>query len=91
MTINLGSGRCGWRPAVTDLPGDTEFFKTLISGYPSGDKRLTFVQMEALTELPAKYEWDFVYLGMTNHPFIKANYPPHGEFMCDRLPFSDVR
>eukprot|EP00957_Ditylum_brightwellii_P071780 5456359-Ditylum_brightwellii.AAC.1 len=33
--------------------------------------------MEALTGLPAKDEWDFQYLGITNHPFIKANYPHH--------------
>jgi len=52
-------------------------FKTLIAGYPSGDKRLTFVQMEALTGLSARDEWDFAHLGPTNQPFIKANYPHH--------------
>ena len=25
----------------------------------------------------AKDEWDFKYQGMSNHPFIKANYPHH--------------
>ena len=49
----------------------------MVAGYPSGDKRLTFVQMEALTGLAAKDEWDFAYLGITNEPFIKANYPHH--------------
>lgn len=33
--------------------------------------------MEALTGWPAKDEWDFEYLGDSNHPFIKANYPHH--------------
>ena len=33
--------------------------------------------MEALTGLPAKDEWDFKHLGITNEPFIKANYPHH--------------
>jgi hypothetical protein len=35
------------------------------------------MQMEALTGWPAKDEWDFEYLGDSNHPFIKANYPHH--------------
>eukprot|EP00986_Skeletonema_menzelii_P013972 scaffold8686_cov122-Skeletonema_menzelii.AAC.2 len=50
---------------------------TVIAGFPSGDKRMIFVQMEALTGWPAKDEWDFEHLGMSNHPFIKANYPHH--------------
>ena len=25
----------------------------------------------------AKDEWDFKFLGLSNHPFIKANYPHH--------------
>mmetsp|Transcript_2513 Transcript_2513/g.5578 ORF Transcript_2513/g.5578 Transcript_2513/m.5578 type:complete len:397 (+) Transcript_2513:640-1830(+) len=36
--------------------------------------------MEALAGWPAKDEWDFAYLGMSNHPFIKANYPHHVGF-----------
>lgn len=40
-------------------------------------QRMTFMQMEALTGWPAKDEWDFEYLGDSNHPFIKANYPHH--------------
>ena len=38
---------------------------------------LDSLQMEALTGWPAKDEWDFEHLGMSNHPFIKANYPHH--------------
>mmetsp|Transcript_4218 Transcript_4218/g.6434 ORF Transcript_4218/g.6434 Transcript_4218/m.6434 type:complete len:324 (+) Transcript_4218:348-1319(+) len=33
--------------------------------------------MEALTGWAAKDEWDFQFLGMSNEPFIKANYPHH--------------
>ncbi len=29
------------------------------------------------TGWPAKDEWDFEHIGMSNHPFIKANYPHH--------------
>mmetsp|Transcript_12781 Transcript_12781/g.27178 ORF Transcript_12781/g.27178 Transcript_12781/m.27178 type:complete len:443 (+) Transcript_12781:230-1558(+) len=38
---------------------------------------MIFVQMEALTGWAAKDEWDFEFLGYTNNPFIKANYPHH--------------
>lgn len=38
---------------------------------------MVFIQMESLTGWPAKDEWDFEYLGDSNHPFIKANYPHH--------------
>jgi hypothetical protein len=38
---------------------------------------MIYIQMEALTGWPAKDEWDFEYLGDSNHPFIKANYPHH--------------
>ena len=53
----------------------------MVAGYPSGDKRLTFVQMEALTGLSARDEWDFEYLGQTNQPFIKANYVSDSTFI----------
>ena len=36
--------------------------------------------MEALSGMPAKDELNFAYIGMSNHPFIKANYPHHEEF-----------
>ena len=58
MSINLGGGQCLWTPPIYDVP-DQKFAKTLIVGYPSGDKRLTYVQMEALTGLSARDEWDF--------------------------------
>jgi hypothetical protein len=33
--------------------------------------------MSTLVHEAAKDEWDFWGLGMSNHPFIKANYPHH--------------
>lgn len=36
---------------------------------------MTYVQMEALSGLPSKDDWDFVYNGYSNAPFIKTNYP----------------
>ncbi len=77
LSISYGDGTCKWQPPAYDVPDEIDFYKTMVVGYPSGDKRLTFVQMEALTGWPAKDEWDFKYLGMSNHPFIKANYPHH--------------
>jgi len=77
MSVDLGGGNCIWTPPEYDVPEELNFHKTIIAGFPSGDKRMIFVQMEALTGWPAKDEWDFEYLGMSNHPFIKANYPHH--------------
>ena len=62
LSIYLGDGQCKWTPPTYDVPEDINFTKTLIAGFPSGDKRLTFVQMEALTGLSARDEWDFAYL-----------------------------
>jgi len=76
VSLYLGNGRCKWTPPSYDPP-EGEFHKTLIVGYPSGDKRLTYIQMEALTGLTAKDEWEFDYFGITNYPFIKSNYPHH--------------
>ena len=58
-----------------DVPTDINFHKTVIAGYPSGDKRMILMQMEALTGWPTKDETDLLGSGMSNHPFIKANYP----------------
>mmetsp|Transcript_3245 Transcript_3245/g.4737 ORF Transcript_3245/g.4737 Transcript_3245/m.4737 type:complete len:430 (+) Transcript_3245:188-1477(+) len=77
LSLYLGDGKCIWQPPIYDVPENITFTKTLIAGFPSGDKRLTFVQMEALTGLSARDEWDFAFLGPTNQPFIKANYPHH--------------
>ena len=62
LSIYLGNGNCEWTPPTYDVPDNINFTKTLIAGFPSGDKRLTFVQMEALTGLSARDEWDFAYL-----------------------------
>jgi len=50
-TNDLGGGKCKWGPPNYDVPPkeEVQFHKTLIAGYPSGDKRMIFVQMEALT------------------------------------------
>ena len=81
LSLNLGNGTCEWKAAIqhydNGFPHDTEFKKTIIAGYPGGDKRLTFLQLEALSGLSARDEWDFKFLGATNQPFIKANYPHH--------------
>jgi len=77
LSIDLGGGNCKWTPPTYDVDEELDFHKTLIAGFPSGDKRMIFLQMEALTGLPTKDEWDFEFLGMSNHPFIKANYPHH--------------
>ncbi|KAL7541756.1 hypothetical protein ACHAWF_007010 [Thalassiosira exigua] len=77
LSLDLGGGNCKWEPPSYEVPETIEFHKTLVAGYPSGDKRMAYLQMEALSGWPAKDEWDFLGLGMSNHPFIKANYPHH--------------
>ncbi len=81
LSLHYGNGTCEWRPAIqwTDngFPSDTTFTKSIIAGYPSGDKCLTYLQLEGLTGLSARDEWDFKFLAHTNQPFIKANYPHH--------------
>ena len=95
-----GPDACRWEaPADPSLlEGKTWAKKTLIAGFPSCDKRMTFAQMEALTGWPARDEWDFctehsygrnenrVTLplpgGYTNHPFIKSNFPHHEGKWC---------
>mmetsp|Transcript_10017 Transcript_10017/g.18259 ORF Transcript_10017/g.18259 Transcript_10017/m.18259 type:complete len:596 (+) Transcript_10017:38-1825(+) len=77
LSLDLGNGNCKWQPPTYDVPESIDFHKTIIAGFPSGDKRMIFIQMEALAGWPAKDEWDFEYKGITNHPFIKANYPHH--------------
>eukprot|EP00956_Cyclotella_meneghiniana_P001989 scaffold2242_cov57-Cyclotella_meneghiniana.AAC.3 len=77
LSLSLGGGDCLWQPPIQEVPTTIDFYKTAVVGFPSGDKRMTFMQMEALTGWPAKDEWDFEYLGDSNHPFIKANYPHH--------------
>ena len=81
LSLNFGNGTCEWVAAIqyddNGFPTNQEFHKTIIAGYPGGDKRITFTQLEGLTGLSARDEWEFAFLGMTNQPFIKANYPHH--------------
>jgi hypothetical protein len=46
---------------------------------------MAYVQMEALSAgLPSKDDWDFVFNGYSNAPFIKTNYPhPSGVWSWD--------
>lgn len=74
-SIYHGDGRCSWTPPEYDPPANLTYHKTLIAGFPGGEKRLTFALMEALTGLSTRDEWDFEYFGDSNNPFIKANYP----------------
>ena len=74
---NNGSEECLglWEPANHEIPEDIEWFRTLVVGFPSGDKRLAFMQLEGLTKWAARDEWAYEAFGMTNNPFIKSNYP----------------
>ena len=49
LSLDLGGGNCKWQPPQYDVPEDIDFHKTIIAGFPSGDKRMIFIQMEALT------------------------------------------
>lgn len=75
LSIDLGGGTCEWQPPRYFIPEDEQWDKTLIVGFPSGDKRLVFLQMEALTGWTTEDEWAFTIGNLTNHPFIKSNYP----------------
>jgi len=77
LSLDLGGGACEWEPPEYNIPNNIDFFKTLIAGFPSCDKRMTFIQMEALTGWAAVDEWDLYQVGYTNNPFIKSNYPHH--------------
>jgi len=77
LSVDHGDGTCKWMPPAYEIPEFLNFYKTIIAGYPSGDKRLAYMQLEGLTGWSAKDEWDFEFLGMSNHPFIKVNYPHH--------------
>ncbi|KAL7539020.1 hypothetical protein ACHAXR_008974 [Thalassiosira sp. AJA248-18] len=79
-SLHLGGGDCKWQPPRQMVPDDIDFYKTLVTGFPSGDMRMIWLQMEALAGWPTKDEWSFAYGGMSNHPFIKANYPHHEGF-----------
>jgi len=76
-SLNLGGGACQWQPPAYEVPKDLDFYKTFIAGFPSGDKRMAYLQMEALAGFSTKDEWDFENSGISNHPFIKGNYPHH--------------
>ena len=61
----------------TEIPTDVEFKNTIIVGYPGADKRTVLRQMEAMTTLSGRDSWDLAFLGLTDQPFIKTNYPHH--------------
>ena len=60
LSIHLGGGDCAYRPAIQwydeGFPTYGKLWKTIVAGYPSGDKRLTFLQLEGLTGLSARDE-----------------------------------
>ncbi|KAL7502350.1 hypothetical protein ACHAXN_000325, partial [Cyclotella atomus] len=75
LSVDLGDGACKWTEPMREVPEELDLWKTLLVGFPSGDKRMAWVQMEALSGLPSKDDWDFVFNGYSNAPFIKTNYP----------------
>jgi len=75
LSISYGDGKCLWQPPHYNVPADLDWVRTLVAGFPSGDKRLVFMQMEALTGWSSRDEWAYEVGEMSNHPFIKSNYP----------------
>ena len=75
LSIDLGGGKCKWTVPDYDAPSNVTYDKTLIVGFPGGDKRLLYVQMEALTGVSANDEW--FYEPDANRPYLKTNYPHH--------------
>ena len=77
LSVDLGDGRCRYEHPIEVVPDWWDLHKTLIAGFPGGGKKMVYMQMEALSGMPAKDEWDFKIIGMSNDPFIKSNYPHH--------------
>jgi len=79
ISIDLGGGECEWTPPNYEPDSDTEFFKTLVIGYPGVAKRIVYAQMEALAGLATNDEWPYTepIEDRPNRPFMKANYPHH--------------
>ena len=75
LSVRSDQAQCKWQPPKYNIPSDIDWLKTLVVGFPSGDKRLAFMQMEGLTGWAARDEWAYKYVGNSNHPFIKSNYP----------------
>lgn len=75
LSVDLGNGKCRWTPPLYNMPANITYEKILIVGFPGGDKRLLYVQMEALTGLSANDEW--FYDQNANRPYLKTNYPHH--------------
>uniref|UniRef100_A0A7S3V5F0 Uncharacterized protein n=2 Tax=Chaetoceros debilis TaxID=122233 RepID=A0A7S3V5F0_9STRA len=78
LSVYFDDGNCEWEPPDYDIPEGVNFSKTIIVEFPGSDNSQTVMQMEALTGLAAKTDWDFNYLGVSNHPFIQSHYP-HNE------------
>jgi len=76
LSLDLGDGNCKWTPPVYEPNNTATYFKTLITGYPGGAKRLVYVQMEGLVALTSNDEWPDI-LKKPNRPFLKSNYPHH--------------
>lgn len=76
ISLNLGNGKCKWIPPSYNPEAGTDYFKTLVVGFPGGAKRLVYVQMEGLVGLSVNDEW-LADERKKNHPFMKSNYPHH--------------
>ena len=73
-----GGGHCRWQPPSVAAPPAAAAHKTVLAGFPSEDKELVHLQMEALSGWRARDEWDCAFLGPAREPFIKSNYPHYG-------------
>lgn len=42
LSVYLGGGNCEWTPPLPVVPDDLDLWKTLLVGFPSGDKRYVY-------------------------------------------------
>jgi hypothetical protein len=54
LSLNLGGGDCEWKEPLAVVPTEIDLWKTLLVGFPSGDKRMSYVQVRNIIECSLK-------------------------------------
>jgi len=85
LSISLGGGKCKWTPPRYSNSDTKQYFRTLVTGYPGGSKRVVYAQLEALAGVSSNDEWPIETV-KENLPFMKTNYPHHeGTWSWDKI------